>query len=434
MQPHVEQITAEASAYGFPPPAADNDETETNNEDTMGTDTIDNYKLDRDHNKAEKDAHAAFITDPAMTESIATAVHEDHNVVAAIQVQDNRTVDGLNDSPPHLPYKDSIDNEFIHELEARWNIVPEYNSEVDTKPHTGSSSTAASRAQPFQRAGQTGVCVVCDDNHPLFELAKLPCSHGYCGNCLERLVANTLTDEALWPPRCCRQPIPADEPHIQVLLSEQIMAQYLTRKVEMETPNRTYCYKPECSKFIPPRGIEHDTATCPACEAKTCVICKGVAHVGCDCPHDEAGQQLKALADGEGWKQCFSCNSIVELVYGCIHIKCRCGAEFCYKCGAGWDPRTCKCELFAAEDLLYQFARANEHPDEPLAEHLEWDMEIGEFQAVEMMQNEECPHRRWRHRGGPAECGLCGMTMRGWINVCRQCNMTACARCRFHHP
>ncbi|KUI70108.1 putative protein ariadne-2 [Cytospora mali] len=336
MQQHVEQITAEALANGFPSSAGDNNETETNNEETRGTDTTDDYKLDhdrdRDHNEAEKDAHAAFITDPTMIESIARAVHEDHNVIAAVQVQDNRTVNRINDSPPHLPYEDDIDKKFIHKLEAQCNIVPEYSSEVDTTPHAESSSTA-----------------------------------------------------------------------IQIFLSEQTMAQYLARKVEMETPSRTYCHKPECSKFIPPLAIEHDTATCPRCEAKTCTTCKGVAHIGYDCPYDEAGQQLMALADGEGWKQCFSCNSVVELVYGCIHIKCRCGAEFCYKCGANWDPRTCKCDLFAAEDLLYRFPRAYEHPNEPLAEHLAWEMEIGEFQAVEMMQNEECLHRQWRHRGGPAE-------------------------------
>lgn len=42
-----------------------------------------------------------------------------------------------------------------------------------------------------------------------------------------------------------------------------------------------------------------------------------------------------------------------------------------------------------------------------------------------------CSHVRWRHMMGPADCGTCGETMNGWINICRRCEVLACARCRL---
>lgn len=30
------------------------------------------------------------------------------------------------------------------------------------------------------------------------------------------------------------------------------------------------------------------------------------------------------------------CRALVELAHGCNHITCKCGAEWCYKCGALW--------------------------------------------------------------------------------------------------
>jgi len=47
------------------------------------------------------------------------------------------------------------------------------------------------------------------------------------------------------------------------------------------------------------------------------------------------------LADNEGWRRCYNCQALVEHNQGCIHMTCKCRAEFCYICGLKW--RTCSC-------------------------------------------------------------------------------------------
>lgn len=49
------------------------------------------------------------------------------------------------------------------------------------------------------------------------------------------------------------------------------------------------------------------------------------------------------LAEQEGWKRCYGCHAYVEHGEACQHMTCRCGAEFCYVCGARW--RTCTCSM-----------------------------------------------------------------------------------------
>lgn len=166
----------------------------------------------------------------------------------------------------------------------------------------------------------TRECLICTESFRSHNLALLPCHHEYCRGCLRQLFTSALTDESLIPVRCCRQNIVDTEFRVQVLLGHELLGKYRAKKVEVETPNRTYCHKQECSAFIPPQHIVSDLATCPECQATTCSICKAATHEGTDCPEDEAAQQLLEMANGEGWKQCHACNTVVELMEGCNHM------------------------------------------------------------------------------------------------------------------
>lgn len=54
--------------------------------------------------------------------------------------------------------------------------------------------------------------------------------------------------------------------------------------------------------------------------------------------HAQQGEDaaLLGVAGERGWKPCPQCRALVELAHGCNHITCKCGAEWCYKCGALW--------------------------------------------------------------------------------------------------
>lgn len=129
---------------------------------------------------------------------------------------------------------------------------------------------------------------------------------------------SSMLDNALFPPRCCRKPIPLD-PNRKFLAAE-LAGQFQAKKIEFKTKHRTYCHRPECLTFVPPKFIHGEVATCVSCQRRTCTICKDASHTG-DCPRDESVQEVLQLAQANGWQRCYSCRCVVELDHGCNHMR-----------------------------------------------------------------------------------------------------------------
>lgn len=126
-----------------------------------------------------------------------------------------------------------------------------------------------------------------------------------------------MTDESLFPPRCCRQQIPMA--YVRIFLNSELVQAFEKKKIEFETPNRTYCYLPTCSAFINTQNISGERAACLECGSMTCTMCKGAAHTG-DCLNDASLQQVLDTARENGWQRCYSCWRLVELDHGCNHM------------------------------------------------------------------------------------------------------------------
>lgn len=162
-------------------------------------------------------------------------------------------------------------------------------------------------------------CVTCGIDNPGTEFAKCPCSHRYCRECIVRLFETANKDESLFPPRCCRLPIPLND--VRFFLPAAVIKTFREKQLERSTVNPTYCHEPSCSAFINPKtGIVGDRATCPACRRVTCARCKGAAHESKVCPEDGEMQVVHDLAREQGWQRCTSCRRLVELRSGCNHI------------------------------------------------------------------------------------------------------------------
>ncbi|KAK3901038.1 hypothetical protein C8A05DRAFT_35301 [Staphylotrichum tortipilum] len=202
-------------------------------------------------------------------------------------------------------------------------------------------------------------CICCREDFPALDnggmLHTLPCGHCYCRECLCIMVEQSIVDESKMPPRCCTQPIPSAI--VKLVLPREKQPLFLKSVLQYSTPwdARIFCPRSSCGEFIPPadrgaadpkhRSGNNNTnnnpfeAVCRNCGARVCVMCKRAAHpAGQDCPEDRESEAVLRMGERSGWRRCYKCRSLVELAQGCTHMTCRCKAQFCYICGAVWDP------------------------------------------------------------------------------------------------
>ncbi|KAM3511862.1 hypothetical protein MY11210_004480 [Beauveria gryllotalpidicola] len=161
------------------------------------------------------------------------------------------------------------------------------------------------------------ICVACDGAYGENLAVRVSCGHVYCPDCLACLFGASTTDESLFPPRCCKQPILLDA--ARKWLPEELIIEFEKKEVEFTSTNRTYCFNLFCSAFIPPHEIDAERGYCRECDVWTCTICKGVEHDGA-CPHDPHKDEILAVAKENGWQQCSECQHLVELSHGCSHM------------------------------------------------------------------------------------------------------------------
>ncbi|KAF4452115.1 hypothetical protein F53441_5048 [Fusarium austroafricanum] len=135
------------------------------------------------------------------------------------------------------------------------NVLKSINLGNDQSLGQSESSSWAASRQP----SKTRECIACGDQFSPLALSRSPCSHEYCRECLLSLISSSLQDESLFPPRCCGQNIPVKQGR---WISAELVGQFRAKKLELETPNRTYCSEPSCSTFVPPAFIAAETATC----------------------------------------------------------------------------------------------------------------------------------------------------------------------------
>ncbi|KAH6896008.1 hypothetical protein B0T10DRAFT_587620 [Thelonectria olida] len=381
--------------------------------------------------KAELEYFKSVVSDRSMCKSIAQAVISDGALVNQLRREDQEEAQGAGDqemamnlgnsesgdtsateadnlAPDEMPIPDG-ELERLSKLEALYMCSPH-----EHLPDQGESSSWAASRPGTSPPVLMATCVCCGDDYRFYDVARCPCSHEYCRNCLAELFRNSMTDESLYPPRCCRQQIPLD-PN-RPFLPSYLVGEFLAKKAELDETNRTYCHEPTCSTFIPTQTIKGDVGLCSKCSKQTCAICKGASHQG-DCPQDHATQELLRLATENGWQRCRSCARVVELGTGCNHITCWCGAEFCYICNVNW--KECQCVVWDEARLLERAEaivdrNLDGRPQNPARRARDVERE-----RRNLVENHECDHDHWKWRPGPRRCEECRNYLQRPVTVSR---------------
>ncbi|KAL2207063.1 hypothetical protein CC79DRAFT_1383107 [Sarocladium strictum] len=280
-------------------------------------------------------------------------------------------------------------------------VIRNYDGDDDDSPDSDSKTIKKEDAIPKTKDVKPARrrCISCQSKFQAAETVRFPCGHDYCHDCVFGLHLAATTDESLFPPRCCGREIPFNI--ARPIMSREDIETFEAKAIEFSTKDRTYCFKPTCSQFIPPKDIDRNVARCGSCRSKTSM----------------------------GWQRCNACKSVVELSTGCNHMTCRCGSQFCYKCGMKW--KTCRCSQWDENRLLAR-AETIVARDGMIAANTRAHQDAIDAVRQNIVENHNCNHGRWAKRNGRQRCEECRYMLPEYIFECLQCNLRACWRCRLN--
>ncbi|KAL0537728.1 hypothetical protein IC582_026713 [Cucumis melo] len=241
---------------------------------------------------------------------------------------------------------------------------------------------------PKKKLNET--CVICLEDCDVSRMFAVDgCSHRYCFSCMKQHVEVKLLQGLV--PKCphdgCKFDLNVDS--CAKFLTPKDMATLRQRIKEASIPvsEKVYCPYPRCSALMTKVEVltytkdvfsaanQSGVRKCMKCHGLFCINCKVPWHNRITCndykrsnnlPTEDV--KLKSLASTCLWRQCVKCNHMIELAEGCYHMTCRCGHEFCYKCGAEWKNKkaTCSCPLWAENHIWHDDDddRDSDHDDQ----------------------------------------------------------------------
>uniref|UniRef100_A0A0D9XCG0 RBR-type E3 ubiquitin transferase n=1 Tax=Leersia perrieri TaxID=77586 RepID=A0A0D9XCG0_9ORYZ len=176
------------------------------------------------------------------------------------------------------------------------------------------------------------------------------CAHAFCTGCIAAHIAAKL--EELEPAKCPEEGCDAvlDPELSQHIVPDDTFHRWcaaLCRAMVLGA-RHVYCPFADCAEIIADERGDADqpsSAECPACRRLFCTRCGVAWHGGVSCAEygelaagDRGKGDLAAVetAKGAGWRRCPRCRFFVDRYEGCVHITCRCGLQFCHRCGNEW--------------------------------------------------------------------------------------------------
>ncbi|KAG2312890.1 hypothetical protein Bca4012_027494 [Brassica carinata] len=200
----------------------------------------------------------------------------------------------------------------------------------------------------------TKPCMICMDEKSFSDIFRgtTSCTHSYCTECTVRYVATKVKENEArikCPDMNCTQLL---EPYTCLdLIPKDLLVRWDKALCEslIMSSEKVYCPFENCSAvMVVDDGDDGDKVTqteCPSCHRLFCAQCEVPWHAGSRCKEkkkktknsDKEDAMLMDLAKQKQWRRCPNCKFYVEKSLGCLHIICRCGFHFCYRCGSSSD-------------------------------------------------------------------------------------------------
>ncbi|GAQ90170.1 Zinc finger domain containing protein [Klebsormidium nitens] len=191
------------------------------------------------------------------------------------------------------------------------------------------------------------------------------CSHWHCIDCLRQYATVKVMDDRTPRIPCTRasEGCPAVFPfeNVEWLLGDKETQVYLQLLAEASITTKVYCPFDGCTAVMDCAEDERGPdSICASCKRVFCRECRVAWHADQTCAQFQSAKEdepLHVLAKKKHWKPCPKCHNMIERKNGCNFMRCKCGAGFCYKCGAAYLDITgsttnahgtpgCKCGLF----------------------------------------------------------------------------------------
>jgi ariadne-1 len=201
---------------------------------------------------------------------------------------------------------------------------------------------------------QPSECSICLEELDADFLHTLHCQHKFCRDCLGEHLSTGIKERRT---PCCPQVGCAEE--IAVAEMELLVEPALVEKhtdgslqsfIAQHTDDYACCPTADCPYlFFYVKGVDSPDFQCPQCEKRYCIQCRVDYHQGSTCAqyqqwsleNGQVDDLFGDLVQGQKMKQCARCRNWIQKAQGCDHMTCRCGFQFCYRCGQKWPHAKC---------------------------------------------------------------------------------------------
>ncbi|KAF3620180.1 putative E3 ubiquitin-protein ligase-like [Capsicum annuum] len=226
---------------------------------------------------------------------------------------------------------------------------------ISTISNRSSTISPAEESVDVREIGESSLsfCEICAERKETDQMFTIEtCSHVYCTDCVSKHVSIKIQDKThvvTCPGAACRGLLDF-ETCISIIPNDvrNMWGELLCESLILAS-EKFYCPYKDCSAMLVNDGdVIVMESECPVCRRLFCAQCYVPWHCGVECDEfqrlnaDERGREdlmVRELAKAKQWTRCPHCCFFVEKTEGCLHMTCRCGSQFCYKCGVTWDAR-----------------------------------------------------------------------------------------------